>query len=179
MVEVVWEASCCFCGGHMSSRQQNVCQENALMAVSILLAYCFPSPATKCAWKENSYQCLHLTGGETRHGAVKWLSQSHPPGRWQGWDWIKSPPSLFSGLSAFSPLSLPKYFCSSPFPISLTLSQNKQRVVLKHSTVHLVGTRIRTKLQIKQSHCAYWHSPCGFSWINLFVSPRKHYCEWL
>lgn len=91
----------------------------------------------------------------------------------------KSPPSLFSALSAFSPLSLPKYFCSSPFPISLTLSQNKQGVVLKHSTVHLIGTSIRTKLQIKQLHYAYWHSPCGFSWINLFVSPLKHCCEWL
>lgn len=67
----------------------------------------------------------------------------------------KSPPSLFSALSAFSPLSLPKYFCSSPFPISLTLSQNKQGVVLKHSTVHLIGTSIRTKLQIKQLHYAY------------------------
>ena len=89
------------------------------------------------------------------------------------------PSYLFSALSAFSPLSLPKYLCSRPFPISLTLSQNKQRVVLKHSTVHLIGTRIRTKLQIKQLHCAYWHSPCGFSWINLFVSPLKHCCEWL
>lgn len=67
----------------------------------------------------------------------------------------KSPPSLFSALSAFSPLSLPKYFCSSPFSISLTLSQNKQRVVLKHSTVHLIRTSIRTKLQIKQLHYSY------------------------
>lgn len=85
-LEVVWGASCCFRGGCMSSRQQNVCQEDSVMAVSILLAYYFPSLETKCAWKGNSYQCLHLIDGETRHAAAKWLSRSHPPGRWQGWE---------------------------------------------------------------------------------------------
>lgn len=41
-------ASCCFCVGCVSSRQQNVCQESSLTAVCILLACCFPSLETKC-----------------------------------------------------------------------------------------------------------------------------------
>lgn len=82
MVEVVWGALCCFRGGCMSKCVPG----NTLMAASTLLAYCFPSLELKCAWKENSYQCLCLTDGETRHAAVEWLSRSHPPGRWQGWE---------------------------------------------------------------------------------------------
>lgn len=40
-----WVASCCFCVAW--SRQPNVCQGSSLMAVCILLAYCFPSLETK------------------------------------------------------------------------------------------------------------------------------------
>lgn len=128
---------------------------------------------------EKSDSVFIVIPGETRHAAAEWLGQSATRLLARLRITAKSPPSLFSALSAFSPLSLPKYFCSSPLPISLTLSQNKQQVVLKHSTVHLIRTSIRTKLQIKQLHYAYWHSPCGFSWINLFVSPLQHCCEWL